>query len=147
MEVCMYEGYLRNRKQLCKELKIESNGKRKDTECSIILRGYQRWGRDVTEHLLGSFAFVIKDDDRQELFCARDQFGIESFYYCITSEKKLLYAGDLCSIVESDGFKKEIDKEALQQYMMFGYPVGAKTLYKGVMKLLPGHFIIFHDPP
>ena len=143
MNICMYKGYIRNRKQLCAELGIAPSGGRDDIERSIILHGYQRWGRGLGGRLYGSFAFVIWDDARQELFCGRDPFGIEGFYYCLTGDGRLLYASAIQPIVESPGFVKELDLEALQLYMSFGYPAGERTLYKGIRKLLPGRYLIW----
>lgn len=145
MEICMYEGYIRNRSKLCAELGIEASGEREEIERTILLSGYRRWGREVVGHLYGSFALVIRDETRRELFCARDPFGVQSLYYCRTGDGKLCFASTLQPIVDSPGFLKEIDPEALQYYMIFGYPVGERTLYKGVFKLPPGRFLIFRD--
>ena len=145
MEILMYEGYLRNRQKLCAELSICSEGSRDEVERRILLEGWRRWGRNMLPRLYGSFAFVLRNAACQELFCARDSFGLSGFYYHVTAEGELLCSSDLSDIVNAPGFVKEIDPEALQRYMEFGYPAGERTLYRGVKKLLPGHSLIFRD--
>lgn len=143
MELCMYEGYLRNRRELCNALSLEPIGTRSEIERQILLEGWRRWGRSLLQRLYGSFAFAIMDTERQELICARDPFGLMGFYYYVTADGRLLYGEDLSGIVNSPGFHREIDPEALQQYMEFGYPVGERTLYRGVKRLLPGRCLHF----
>ena len=60
----------------------------------MVLHGYMEWGRSVLEKLRGMFAFVIWDKERQELFGARDPFGIKPFYYAQMGE--LFFFGSEC---------------------------------------------------
>lgn len=138
MELCMYEGYIRNRKQLLFELSVKEGKVRRETEERIILKGFERWGQDITSHLYGSFSFVINDKETKSYFCVRDAFGIENLYYRITEDGEFLYSADIKNIIDDRAYLKEIDPEALQLYFMFGYPVGENTLFKGIKKLLPG---------
>jgi len=145
MELCMYDGYLRNRRELCAALSLEPEGSRSEIERQILLEGWRRWGRSLLPRLYGSFAFVMWDAEQQELICARDPFGLIGFYYHVTADGRLLYGEDLSGIVNSPGFHREIDPEALQLYMEFGYPMGERTLYRGVKKLLPGRCLSFRS--
>lgn len=72
------------------------------------------------------------------LFCARDHFGLRGFYYCLLPDGRLLCAPDIAGITADPSYRKAIDPDALQLYMMFGYPVGEATLYRGIRKLMPG---------
>ena len=144
MKIRMYEGYIRNRQKLCEELSLSPVNNRKNTEEEILLSGYRRWGSDVVNHLYGAFAFAILDEEKNEYFCARDPFGIESFYY-LQSGNDFLCSTDLKTILESGKYRKELDRDALQLYMTFGYPVGEITLYKGIRKLSAGHTLTVND--
>ncbi len=145
LELCMYEGYLRNRKQLLAELSLEEGSSRKETEERIILEGYRRWKKNAPAHFFGSFSFAIKDTGRGECFCSRDAFGIESFYYYRSKNGEVLFSTNIKSIVEDPSYSKDIDDDALQLFCIFGYPTGEKTLYQGVKKLLPGRSLILRD--
>ena len=72
------------------------------------------------------------------LFCARDHFGIKTFYYSLLPDGRLLCATDISKIAADAGYRKAIDPDALQLYMMFGYPAGEATLFRGIRKLMPG---------
>ena len=145
MKISFYEGYIRNQKNLCEQLRLSAESSRNKTERKLLPAAYKRWGYNMVKHLEGSFAFAIWDEEKKELFCARDPFGIQTFYYHLTSEGEFLCSANVREIVETKGFQKAIDPQALQYYFMFGYPVGEKTLYKGVLKLLPGRTLIFRE--
>ena len=141
MSVRLFEGHIRNRAQLCEELSIHPPSPQ-DADCSILEAAFAKWGADMGNHLYGSFALALFDESSGELFCARDPLGIEPFYYCLDSDGALRYGSN---IDEVTGWLpcKEIDREALQRYLMLGYPAGEKTLYEGVRKLMPGHYLTF----
>ena len=141
MKICLFDGYIRNRAQLCEELSIWPSCPQ-DVERSILEAGFARWGRDIGNHICGSFALAIADEERGELFCARDQLGLKPFYYCLNPDGGFLY-GSRIEDVASGLTKVEIDREALQRYMALGYPVGEQTLYRGIRKLMPGHCLVY----
>ena len=89
MKICMYEGYLRNQKQLCDALCISPCASRRETELAVLEEGWKRWGYELGNHLYGPFAFVLLDEQNQELFCARDPVGGVTFYYHLTPAGKL----------------------------------------------------------
>ena len=136
MDIQLYEGYLRNRFPLCRELGLMPGTDRRETELGILRAAWQRWGREIVHHLHGSFVFVIRDGE--SLFCARDAFGIRTLYYSVTDDGTFLCGADLCAIVTNPHYKKKLDRDALQLYLLFGYPAGERTLYEGILKLLPG---------
>lgn len=135
--VVFYEGYIRNRKKLCAELCVADSPDRGQAKRAALLAGYARWGRDVVHHLYGSFAFALREAGGR-LFCARDHFGIKTFYYSLLPDGRLLCATDISKIAADAGYRKAIDPDALQLYMMFGYPAGEATLFRGIRKLMPG---------
>ena len=143
MTICCYEGYLRNRPQLCRDLGVKAGTDRKEDELTVLAAGYRRWGREIVHHFSGEFAFAIRDEEQKAVFCARDPFGIRSFYYCLTEDKTFLCGTDLHAIVQDPRYRKALDKDALQLYLMFGYPAGDYTLFKGVRKLMPGCTLIW----
>ena len=138
MNIRFYEGYLRNCSRLCAELGLARGGSRRETELAVLSAAYRRWGRESVRHLEGAFAFAVWDEAEGTLFCARDHFGIQSFYYSVTEDGAFLCGGKLSTIVGDPRYKKALDRDALQLYMMFGYPVGERTLYEGILKLMPG---------
>ena len=130
-----YNGEIYNYLELRRELDEDSFRTTSDTE--VVLRAYRRWGPACVERLRGMFAFVIWDESEEQLFCARDRFGIKPFAYAVhdgvfygASEAKALLPF-LPSI--------ETDLDALKDYLAFQFCLAGKTLFKGVRELLPGH--------
>ena len=114
LELKEYRGHIRNHRQLCEELSIESGLTREEREKAILTEGYKKWGKDIASHIYGMFAFAIYDTDKDELFCIRDQFGTKPFYYYLTENSELLYGTMIRDIISKDGFKKELNRDLLQ---------------------------------
>ena len=145
MKICFYDGYIRNQKQLCKRLHISPETSREKTERKILTAAYACWKYDMVNHLNGAFCFALYDEEQQTYFCARDAFGIKSLYYHITAGGELVCASDIQPIAENQAYKKAIDMQALQYYIMFGYPIGEKTLYQGISKLPAGSTLLYQN--
>ena len=145
LKIELYEGYIRNRKKLCEELSLVPGKSREETERAIIAAAFRRWGHSFCRHLFGAFCLVIRDEVSGELFCARDQLGLKSLFYYLTKDGTLLYGASPGAVAEDKRYQPEPDLEALQIYMMFGYPAGEKTLYKGISKLPPGSCLLFRN--
>ena len=145
MKLLLYEGYLRNRKALCKELGVSPGISCAETERKLLLAGYERWGCEIGNHLYGSFSFVLSDEERKELICVRDLFGIRPFYYTLLPDGELLFDTDIRRMARDPRYRRALDEEALQLYMMFGYPAGERTLYRGIKKLMPGKYLVWKN--
>ncbi len=144
-EVKEYRGHIRNWQTLCGELGIDEALERAELEKEILVRAYEKWGCEMAEHMHGMFAFALWDNDKQQLFCLRDHFGTKPFYYYLTADGRLLYGTLIRDIIEQNGFVKELNEELLQIYMSLTYTAGEDTFFKGLKKLLPGHYLIFKD--
>ena len=88
------------------------------------------------------FAFVIWDQEKEELFGARDHFGIKPFYYAIMNGS-FLYASEIKALLPHPDFHKELNKEAIKPYLTFQYPALHETFFKGVFKLPEGHYFTY----
>ena len=141
IEIKEYRGHIRNHYALCTELGISADLSREERETEILIRAYEKWGNNMGEHLYGMFAFALFDTDKEKLFCLRDHFGTKPFYYYVTADNKLLFGNDIRRIMEQDGFVKELNTDMLQIYMTLTYVAGEDTFFKGVKKLMPGHYL------
>ncbi|SDB20312.1 asparagine synthase (glutamine-hydrolysing) [Ruminococcaceae bacterium FB2012] len=140
-----YRGHIRNHAALCAELGLPAGMPRREREEKIITAAYEKWGRDMAEHLYGMFAFALYDTETETLFCLRDHFGTKPFYYCLTEDGRLLYGTNISRFIGDKGFKKELNYDMLQIYMTLTYVAGEDTFFKGVKKLMPGHLLEFRD--
>ncbi|HBB52433.1 MAG TPA: asparagine synthase (glutamine-hydrolyzing), partial [Legionellales bacterium] len=110
-----------------------------DTE--VILAAYAVYGMDCVKHLKGMFSFAIWDGE--QLFCARDHFGIKPFYFSeindvfyFASEPKALLPFLPLITTNSKGFT---------EYMTFQYSLGSQTLFEGVEQLEPAHAMVLNS--
>ncbi len=143
IKILEYKGHIRNWKKLCEELGISNSLSREERENQIIIRAYEKWKHDMADYIYGMFAFAL--DDNGKIFCMRDQFGTKPFYYYQTANGNLLFGTTIRKIIEQDGFVKEVNTDMLQIYMSLTYVAGEDTFFKGVKKLMPGHWLEFEN--
>ncbi|MBN2421621.1 asparagine synthase (glutamine-hydrolyzing) [Candidatus Woesearchaeota archaeon] len=109
------------------------------TDTEVILHLYEELQEKCLDLLNGMFAIAIWDDDKKELFIARDRYGIKPLYY-YWDKTKFIFASEIKAILET-GINREIDLEALNNYFTYKFSLGPKTLFKNIYKLQPGHFL------
>ncbi|AWB08075.1 asparagine synthase (glutamine-hydrolyzing) (plasmid) [Azospirillum humicireducens] len=107
---------------------------RTDSEC--ILAAYAALGPDCLDELRGMFAFALWDDARQQLFCARDRFGVKPFFYAQV-DGRFYFASEIKALLPFLPAAEQ-DPAALAEYLTFQYTLGEETLFRGVRQLLPG---------
>ena len=145
VQVKEYRGHIRNWEALCDELDIDKSLSREEREKEILIKAYEKWDKNMADHMHGMFAFALWNEAEQKLFCLRDHFGTKPFYYYQTADGKLLYGTTIRGIIEQDGFKKELNEEILQIYMSLTYTAGEDTFFKGLKKLLPGRHLTWQN--
>ena len=109
-----------------------------DTE--ILLHSYFEWGEKCLSKLEGMFSFCIYNKKTNEIFAAKDSFGIKPLFYykdknnfIIASEKKAIF---------EFGIKKEPNKKVISNYIAHGvYQNNDNTFYKNIYSLKPGTFL------
>tara|TARA_X000000950_G_C13915862_1_gene660976 strand:+ start:4587 stop:6467 length:1881 start_codon:yes stop_codon:yes gene_type:complete len=109
-----------------------------DTE--VILKMYEIYGVQSFKKLDGMFAFSIIDKNKSKIFIARDYFGEKPLYYSQRNDK-LIWSSELKSIINVFGDKNEINMRALSIYFQLTYIPAPYTIYKGIKKLLPNHYL------
>lgn len=142
--VLVFNGEIYNYRKLRGELLEKGHVFKTHTDSEVLVHLYEEMGSDMLMELRGMFAFVIYDYNKNQLFAARDFFGIKPFYYTIVN-KKLVFASEIKSMLEYPEFKKELNESALENYLTFQYSVLEETFFKGVFKLMPSHYLIFKD--
>lgn len=142
--VCVFNGEIYNYKELKDELLPLGHEFRSASDTEVLIHGYEEWGVKLLDRLRGMFAFVIWDNETGELFAARDMFGIKPLYYTII-DGQLVFASEIKSILEYPLYHREVNLQALEQYLSFEYSVLPETFFKGIYKLMPGHYMTFKD--
>jgi asparagine synthase (glutamine-hydrolysing) len=110
---------------------------RSDTE--VVLAAYQRWGAECLDQFIGMFALMIWDQQEQQLFAARDRFGVKPLYYAEKSDGQLVIASEIRTL-RAAGIELEPDEKSWATYLTLGvYEHGQGTFWQGVQSLPAGH--------
>ena len=134
-----YNGEIYNFQDLKAELENLGHKFRSRTDTEVILQAYVQWGANCIHKFNGMFAFAIWDKTRQELFLARDRYGIKPLYYTFIGPT-LIFASEQKAILEHPDVRREIDLEALIEYFTFQNIFTQKTLLKAVSIFPAGCF-------
>ena len=139
----VFNGEIYNYRDLATVLKAEGWVLKTTSDTEVLLTGYIAWGEKVLDRIRGMFAFAIWDEQKQILFCARDFFGIKPFYYTVQQEQ-FIFASEIKSILEHPAYERELNREALEQYLSFQFSALPETFFKGIYKLPPAHSMVVH---
>lgn len=143
-KVLVFNGEIYNYWVLKDQLVQKGHTFRTASDSEILLHGYEEFGKELLNRLRGMFSFAIWDEEKGELFAARDFFGIKPFYYAVIGGT-LVFASEIKSILTYPGYKRRMNEEALEQYLSFQYSALPETFFKGIYQLLPGHYLTFKD--
>lgn len=113
------------------------------TEIEAIRQLYIKHGTQFPNYLHGMFAVAIVDDIANKVVLARDSFGIKPLYYTVMGGR-LAFASEIKALLQIDQINPELDIEALEGLMTFGYVFQQdRTLFKNIHQVLPGHTVTF----
>ena len=114
-----------------------------DTE--VILAMYQKKGKELLNELPGMFAFAIWNEEKQELFCARDRFGEKPLYYATGKNGEFVFASEIKAILASGLIVPKINNQALYHFLQYGYVSAYQSIYSNIFALPPAHFLVYSN--
>lgn len=142
--VMVYNGEIYNHSDLRKSLELgeASFSWRGHSDTEVMLAAFDRWGITATlERLNGMFAFALWDRQKRELTLARDRLGEKPLYYGLIGDN-FVFGSELKALVQHPGFTGEVDRAALTQFIRHGYVPAPSSIWSGISKLMPGHFLV-----
>ena len=110
-----------------------------DSEC--IAHAYAEYGTDCFAMLRGMFAIAIVDQDRRRLVLARDRIGKKPLYLGELSSGILGFGSELKTLLAVPGWQPRISMDAVQDFFSLGYIPAPDTIFEGIGKLPPGHWM------
>lgn len=134
----VFNGEIYGYKELTKTLKEKGHIFSTNSDTEVILKAYIEYGPDCPKHLDGMFAFAIWDEEKKELFVARDRFGKKPFYYTWANDM-FLGSSEIKALFASGLIKGKIDPQAIDNYLQLSYIPPWKTVYSNIHTLLPAH--------
>lgn len=138
----VFNGEIYNYQLLRHDLEITGAKFTTQSDTEVILKLFERYGVESFSMLDGMFSFSIFDKKLNKLFIARDFFGEKPLYFFQTNDK-FYWSSELKSIISQLERKPEINKIAVSLFFQLTYIPSPHTIYEGIKKLQPNHYIEF----
>jgi asparagine synthase (glutamine-hydrolysing) len=139
----VFNGEIYNFQQLRAELDRFGHTFNSQTDTEVIVHAYEQWGTDCLRKLRGMFAFAIWDQQKRRLFLARDRVGKKPLYYT-DNGRCFAFASELQGLLQNPEVQRDVDLEAVDSYLSWGYVPAPQTGFKNVSKLPPAHFLVLN---
>jgi len=117
---------------------------RTESDTEVLLNAYIEYGPECLNRLNGQFAFAVWDNEKEELFLARDRVGIRPLFYTRIG-RQFVFGSEIKAILELPGLKAEIDPVSLSQVFTFWTTITPRTIFKDISELPPGHCMTIRD--
>lgn len=140
----VFNGEIYNYREIRDELVSLGQKFKTNSDAEVILRAYLAWGDDAWKIFKGMFAIAIVDSryERSILKIIRDHVGIKPLYY-LYQDNKLIFASEIKAILAWQDYRKQINCNAINDYLALRYVPGEQTLFHGIKKLSAGCQLTF----
>lgn len=136
-----YNGEVYNYIELRKELERSGHLFNSRTDTEVIIHAYEEWGEKCLDRFNGMFSFAIWDEKKEQLFCARDRFGVKPFYYYFNG-KSFVFASEIKAINALSFFKLKPNDKIIYDYLAFGITDHTdETFFNDIKSLYPGSLL------
>jgi len=140
----VFNGEIYNFRELRTTLEALGHVFRTRSDSEVVLHAYRQWGEACCARLHGMFAIALWDSGNGTLLLVRDRLGEKPLFYA-QDATRLIFASELKALACVPGFRRELDPEAIQAYVCFGYVPNPACIFRGARKLPPGHYLRYAD--
>lgn len=137
----VFNGEIYNFLQLKAELEQRGHVFRTRSDTETLLHGYREWGEHFVEHLRGMFAIALWDKRRRKLLLVRDRLGKKPLYYHFDG-RRLVFGSEMKALLADASIPRDLDLQALDAYLSFGYVPSPLSIFQGIRKLPPAHLAV-----
>lgn len=138
----VFNGEIYNYRELQTLLRSRGHHLATDSDSEVIPHLYEEFGLNFVNHLRGMFAIAIWDSAARKLILTRDRAGKKPLYYAEVNGT-LWFASEMKGLLVAPEIDREIDRQALLEYLSFGYVSAPRSIYRGVNKLQPAHQLVW----
>jgi asparagine synthase (glutamine-hydrolysing) len=139
-----YNGEIYNFRKLRENLKRKGHKFKSHSDTEVVLHSYEDHGLQSIDQFNGMFTFAVWDNRQKRLWVGRDRIGIKPLVYFWNGDH-FVFASELKALLADPNIPKEIDYEALYLYLTFNYIPAPYTIFKGIKKLEPGHYLVIEN--
>jgi asparagine synthase (glutamine-hydrolysing) len=137
----VFNGEIFNYIELKADLKRLGYFFRTESDTEVLLNAYLEYGSGCLNRLNGQFVFAIWNNEKKELFIARDRVGIRPLFYTWTHNNNFLFGSEIKTLFEHPDVNPEIDSISMSQVFTFWSTITPRTIFRNIFELAPGHFM------
>ena len=136
----VFNGEIYNYDELRKELLRKGHEFSTQSDTETIVHLYEEEGLEFVNRLRGMFGIAIWDSTKRNLILARDRIGEKPLFYS-AEKNRLLFGSEIKAILQAKT-EREVDPQAVCEFLASGYVVAPGTFYQGISKLSPGQLMV-----
>ena len=137
-------GEIYNHLELRKMLIAHGHCFRSESDIEVLVHAYEQWGTSFLERVHGMFAVALWDGRQRIFFAARDRAGEKPLYYAAT-HSTLIFASEIKGILASGMVERDVDLEALDQFLTYEYVITPRTIFSKIRRLPAAHYLVYRD--
>jgi len=139
----VFNGEVYNYKEIKQELLAKGRVFKTQSDTEVILQSFDEWKEDCVHKFIGMFSFLIYDKEKEEVTVFRDRPGVKPFHY-YWHNNVFLFASEIKSFHEHSQFVKELNLDAIPQFLQYGHISTPNSIFKNVKKLDSGSLLKFN---
>jgi asparagine synthase (glutamine-hydrolysing) len=140
----VFNGEIFNHVELRPQLEERGHRFKTHSDTEVILHLYEELGAECLSRLNGQFAFAIWDRRRRTLFLARDRLGVRPLFYA-RHNGTLYFGSEIKAIFNGSPLSAQIEPSVLREVFTYWSPLPGHTVFRDVVELPPGHYLVAHD--
>jgi asparagine synthase (glutamine-hydrolysing) len=137
----VFNGELYNFQEIKPELQDRGHSFRSRSDTEVILHAYEEWGPDCLQRFRGMFAFAIWDSKLRRLFITRDRLGKKPLVY-LKRDGCFAFASEIKALLQIPGIERKVNLKALHDYLTYQYVPSPDSIFEGIYKLPPAHYLV-----
>jgi asparagine synthase (glutamine-hydrolysing) len=140
----VFNGEIYNFRKLRSDLESCGHRFKSSSDTEVLVHGYEEYGTGLLSKLDGIFAFGVWDSRSRTLLLARDCFGVKPLHYHFDGQT-LRFGSEIKAILQDPAVPRAVDTQALHYFLNLRYIPGERTLFEGIRRLCPGHYMVFQN--
>lgn len=138
----VYNGEIYNFQELRSRLEEKGHTFKSRSDTEVILHAYEEWGVNCLQSFRGMFAFGLWDNRLKRLFLARDRLGKKPLVYA-HQKGKFAFASEIKALLKIPWVEKKVNLKAIHHYLTYQYIPSPQTIFEGIYKIPPAHYLLY----
>ena len=139
----VFNGEIYNFQEIRERLVKKGHVFKSKSDTEVILHAYEEWGVECLGLFRGMFAFGIWDSNLQRLFIARDRLGKKPLVY-FQQNDHFAFASEIKALLQISNVERKVNDIAIHHYLTYQYVPSPDTIFEGIKKLPPAHYLLYH---